>query len=224
MEYQLVFEKAINQLIEEFLGGPYKFFTEADAVVRFHQILDEIKIFCRKTQTKDKYEVNLIHREYPTFFRFSDKNPVARLNDESKARRGHYDLVILNHEFVNAHSAATVVNRTLKAERIRDTDIYPFEAIVEFKLYDRGISKGRANSIIRELGKLNLSAEESSLRYLIVFQRYLRRTLDGWDKHWPEIEKAASQYSDINTVFAVKWLGVKGRQEVFSFGPWLNNQ
>ncbi len=115
MTIQPALEKAIHKLVNEFLKEPYKFFTEADAVARFHQILDNNTTFNRKAETTDGDEVSLFHREYPTFFRFSGSNPAKRLGPP--ASRGHYDTAILNPEFVIAHSSETVANRNIGSSR-----------------------------------------------------------------------------------------------------------
>ena len=107
MTIQSILENAIHKLVNEFLQAPYVFFTEADAVVRFHQILDADPVIGRRVQTSDGFETNLVHREYPTFFRFSGKEPTARLG--LPASRGHYDTVILNSAFVATHPAAKVI-------------------------------------------------------------------------------------------------------------------
>ena len=107
---QLKLEQCIQTLIQEFLAKPYQFFTEADAVTRFHQLLDTNPLLNSVLKTKDGYDTSLVHREYPTFFRFDDKNPTAQLN---KGSRGHYDMAILNPIFVMSHSVETVKNRDI---------------------------------------------------------------------------------------------------------------
>lgn len=129
MSIQLPLETAIGKLIAEFEQTPYTFFTEADAVVRFHELLSKDPAFSNRVRTQDNHEISLIHREYPTFFRFSDENPTERLGPESRARRGHYDTVILNPDFITAHPAETVLNRSIRA--VRDQSIIPFQAVVE---------------------------------------------------------------------------------------------
>src|SRR5215510_9167099 len=89
-------ERAIHDLISDFLKEPYQFFTEADAVARFHQILENNPVVNQKIKTQDGFQTSILHQEYPTFFRFDDKNPIARLDQASKAKRGHYDVVVLN--------------------------------------------------------------------------------------------------------------------------------
>lgn len=217
MSIQKPLEDVIHELVVEFLQAPYVFFTEADAVARFHQLLDGIPLFNRRIQTKDGFETGLVHREYPTFFRFADKEPTARLGPP--AHRGHYDTVILNPDFVVAHPAATVVNRDIKAPR--DTSITPFQAVVEFKLDNKGWSAGRARGAGAELGKLQLS-HEAPLRYFVVLMRYSAPTLARWHKYWSQVRRAAAESSEIGSLFAVRWLGAKEGTEVHHLGHWLS--
>lgn len=215
MDVQIIIEEAIRRLTDEFAKSPYIFFTEADAVARFHQILAGEPAISRQVRTKDGFEVSLVHREYPTFFRFSDENPTARL--ESPASRGHYDTVILNRDFVTAHSAATVINRDIKT--VRDESITPFQAVIEFKLDNKGWSSGRTEGIIAELGKLHLS-DEAPLRYLIVLMRYNAPSLTRWHKYWPKVKQTATDNPDIASVFIVQWLTCNSGSEMYYFGNW----
>lgn len=220
MKIQPALEKAIHKLVNEFLKEPYKFFTEADAVARFHQILDGNSTFNRKAETADGDNVSLFHREYPTFFRFSGSNPTIRLG--KPASRGHYDTVILNPDFVKVHSSETVANRQIDSER--DESITPFDAVIEFKFHDYGWSSNGAESVISELGKLRLSKKESPLRYLIVLTRYRSPVLNRWEKYWPVVRKEADKHKDINSVFAVSWLKIERESGFYIFGNWRNKE
>jgi hypothetical protein len=219
MSNQSILEDAIRQLGSEFAQDPYRYFTEADAVARFHQILDSGGVNST-VNTSDGFAVPQIHREYPTFFRFSDKNPVERLPAESKARRGHYDTVILNPEFIQSHPVETVTNRSIKTER--NKQITPFKAVVEFKLYTIGWSAGRAKGAIAELGKLQLS-NEAPLRYFVVFMRYTASTMTRWNRYWPMVLQEANNNKNIGSYFVIRWLSLakKGSEE-FYCGSWLN--
>ena len=220
MTIQNALETTIDILVDEFKRNPFAFFTEADAVARFHQLLDRDPVIGQQVQTADGYRTSLIHREYPTFFRFADKNPTARL--DPPAHRGHYDTVILSPEFATAHPAATVTNRDIKAKWNRS--IIPFQAVVEFKLDNLGWSKGRAAGVAAELGKLHLSAPEASLRYLVVLMRYSAPNLRRWNKYWPTVQQTAMEKSEIGSIFAVHWLTHGGGTDVYRFGQWVAGQ
>src|SRR5262245_43145701 len=131
MDIQTNLENAIHCLVDEFLQAPYRYFTEADAVARFHQILENDPVINRIEGTKYGFQTSLIHQEFPTYFRFDDSNPTVRLEASTGASRGHYDVAILNPEFVRSHDAETVKNRNIKS--VRDTNIRPLQAVIEFK-------------------------------------------------------------------------------------------
>ena len=210
---RITIDKAINELIHEFTKKPYLFFTEADAVTRFHRILSVKMGADQFVNSQDGFKISLIHREYPTFFRFSDKNPTSRLPKPFK--RGHYDTVILTPDFVEAHPAETVQNRDIKTPR--DEKIVPFQAVVEFKLDNIGWNKDSAAGALAEIGKLKLS-EESPLRYFVVLMRYNSPKITRWEKYWPKVKTAAEQEPSVACAFAVNWLRVKEGYEVFRFG------
>jgi len=219
MTIQINLECAIHKLVTEFLHEPYRFFTEADAVARFHQILESDPVINQKVQTKDDIQTSIIHQEYPTFFRFDDANPIARLDASFKASRGHYDIVILNPDFVRAHTAETVKNRNITS--IRDENVLPFQAVIEFKLDDRGWSNGKKKGAIAELGKLILSREEVELRYFVVLMRYTASTEKRWNKHWPDIMQAATERFEVRSIFTTHRTLATPTPHVHSFGNWL---
>ena len=210
-------EKTILELVNKFITAPYTFFTEADAVARFHQLLSRKSVFNEIVTTKDGFETGLHHREFPTFFRFADKNPTERL--EPPARRGHYDTVILNPVFVRTHSAETVANRTIGMKS--DNNIKPLQAIVEFKLDNKGWSSGRTSGVINELGKLNLSFQESTLCYLVVLMRYHSPSLNRWNKYWPEIALETAKHTKIRSIFAINWIKPNKLPEVYQSKNWI---
>ena len=63
MSVQIALEAVIRRLVAEFLQDPYAFFTEADAVSRFCQLLELNPLFSRRVQSRDRYHVSLVHRE-----------------------------------------------------------------------------------------------------------------------------------------------------------------
>jgi hypothetical protein len=219
-EIQHSLDTAANQVVSEFLQAPFAFFTEADAVTRFHQILLEDPAVNQKFCTNDGYETSLVHREYPTFFRFNDKNPTEILADDPGARRGHYDIVGLNPSFVEQYNGNTVTNRSIKLAG--DPTTSPIYAAVEFKLLNIGWSKLKTEGTIAEMGKLLLS-QEIPYRYLIVLIRYCSPSFQRWNTYWPIIESAVRDITHIKSVFAVHWLAARTGLDCFHFGPWTSH-
>lgn len=210
-------EKAIFELVSEFCQDPFRFFTEADAVARFHTILEQQNQFGNIVGSMDEYKIPLIHQEFPTFFRFDDDNPVQKL--DPPARRCHYDLVVLNPDFIKKRTAVEATNR-----QIIDLDGEDGPAIfaaVEFKLDPIGWSKGRTRGIGAEFGKLALSSDDIEHRYQVALMRYTAPTMTRWDKYWDQVKQTAKTHNEINSNFAVCWCNAERRgHEIFSFGDW----
>lgn len=210
-------ESTIDKLVTYFVENPYAFFTEADAVIHLSKLLMVDPFFGKTIRSSDGLETFLIHREYPTFFRFDDNNPVARLDPGSGARRGHYDLVILNPEFIQSHQAEEITNR--RVSEIRNKAIIPFQAVIEFKLDNIGWSKGRTRGALAEMGKLTLS-DEAPLRYFIVLMRYTAPSTKRWDKYWPVVQDGAKRHTQVNSLFAINWISTRTGYEIFKYGNW----
>jgi len=112
MSHQGIIEavnKSIDTISGEFRSHPTRFFTENDIVCRFYGILLE-ELPVSKAIDKDGHEHFLVHREYPTPFRcdmsggrFEVKDDDARTEKGGKFQRAHYDMVVLNPDFVDRH-------------------------------------------------------------------------------------------------------------------------
>ena len=104
--------KAICKTINKFREQPYYFFTESDIHSYFYHSLYSSEF----TVKKDHREFYLIHREYPTNFRYEkDKMLVASYRPKEagikEGARGHYDIAVLNPEYVYSASVEDIVNK-----------------------------------------------------------------------------------------------------------------
>ena len=111
------------------------------------------------------------------------------------------------------------MNRNVDAER--DESIRPFQAVIEFKLFPQGWTKGRAAGFVAELGKLWLTAE-SPLRYMVGLMRYRAESSYRWDKYSEKAFAAMDSHPETATLVAVQWLTAKFGEDQYSSGPWLN--
>jgi len=167
----------------------------------------------------DGLETGLLHRKYPTFFRLDDQDPAHRL--PAPARRGHYDLVVLNPACVQNCKAEILTNRTL-----RDRDEFPARpllAVVEFKLFPDGWNNTRVKDVRNELGKLRLSLEQppdTETAYLCILQRDVSGREGRWEQHWPQVEGELDADSDIRSLVAVCWPAQEREPFVGYYGPW----
>ncbi|MDA8272855.1 MAG: hypothetical protein M0Z72_03845 [Deltaproteobacteria bacterium] len=102
--------KSVEEICNYFQDNPSFFFTENDIVCYFYSILKQnLREF--KFPDKDNKLHSIIHMEYPTPFRcdmkdyeFKPKSDDDRTKNGGKYKRGHYDVVVLNPEFISQYS------------------------------------------------------------------------------------------------------------------------
>jgi hypothetical protein len=220
LELLVQLETALHRLVESFWDEPYRFFTEADAVAALQSWVTRRPELAQTQRTADGFGTGLLHREYPTFFRFDKDNPTQRLGPP--AGRGHYDLVLIDPAYVQGHGAETVLNRDI--EDRGDLSGPPLLAAVEFKLFSDGWNPSRIKDVGHVLGKLRLALESPAdvrTAYLCVFQRDVSPERDRWEEHWPGVERMLADYPDIRTVLAVCWPKQEREPFVYYSGPWI---
>lgn len=133
--------EAIKSTIRKFRQHPAFFFTESDLHAYLYHKLYENK--SRDLQVaKDGQDVYLVHREYPTNFRYT-KSALLEMDagyepDSGQGDRGHYDLAVLNPQFAVNHTIDHVTNkevRDLIARRQEDMEAAKSEVLfaLEFK-------------------------------------------------------------------------------------------
>lgn len=103
-------EISLDLTCKEFQRHPTHFFTENDIVCHFYHVLaNQLGEFLVKDI--DGFEHKIVHAEYPTPFRcdmggtkFILKSENDRTPRGHKFERGHYDIVVLNPDFIRNHS------------------------------------------------------------------------------------------------------------------------
>jgi hypothetical protein len=213
-------ELALKRLSQEFLDDPYRYFTEADVVSRCRQLLELNDELGRNYITKDGHKIRLIHQEYPTSFRYQGDVPMVATPD---GRRGHYDLVILNPDFIEANYAESITNRLLKHAVQEQTG--SFVAVIEFKLSYRGWSRGAYENAVIDLQKL--AASKSDLSYAVMLMRYNAPTMKRWELYWPQIceEVKKPDVRGVRSTFTVHWLSTQTNEpNTYLFGEWQSSK
>ena len=162
-------DSCISSLGHKFLKWPNNFFTESDAHSFLYYYIfrsgpKDLKLFY---PTNDGSKTVLIHREYPTSFRFIKES--MELDD--KGGRGHYDLVVLNPDFVSNHSIKQVMAKDFKECCVNER--HHLLAAAEFKLITAPISINMKSEIERDFEKLNWALEKGQTKYayMILFNR-----------------------------------------------------
>jgi hypothetical protein len=223
LELLVQLETALHRLVESFWDEPYRFFTEADAVAALQSWVTRRPELAQTLRTADGFETGLLHREYPTFFRFDKDNPAQRRGPP--AGRGHYDLALLDPIYVRNHEAETVINRDI--EDRGDLSSPPLLAVVEFKLFPTGWNPSQIGNVKQALGKLRLAQESPAdvgAAYLCVFQRDVRPEPHPQEtEHCSAVKEmlADSDFSHIRTVLAACWPKQEREPFVYYSGPWI---
>jgi len=103
-------DHSIEELCKEFRSRPTLFYSEHDVVSFFYTLLLR-NLPVSKAHDRDGSEHLLVHLEYPTPFRcdmaegqFAIKGDDERTPGGGLYHRGHYDIVVLNPDFISQYS------------------------------------------------------------------------------------------------------------------------
>ncbi|MFC1735521.1 hypothetical protein ACFL1X_05350 [Candidatus Hydrogenedentota bacterium] len=208
---------AILKTINKFREQPYYFFTESDLHSYFYHCLYNSKLECVRNDGK---RVCLIHREYPTNFRFR-KRDLNNANCEvfalkgRKGDRGNYDFAVLNPEFVINEDVTIgdIVNKDVKLLEKRvsqNPDSVRSELLfaMEFKFVTRN-SRQFWHEIAADTRKLQFAKEHQAKNAVnLVFTK-----LDDEKTYIPKIAKSVSDdESDVMTVFVSSYYDENSRK------------
>lgn len=118
--------KIVDELQDVFRKHPQHYFSEHDIhSVLYHLTREQLKQYGGTSQTTlDGFETTLAHHEYPTPFRCDMHGyKFRRMGEEERTpkgglyRRGHYDMVILNPDFVKNNTLDIVCGKNYKKMR-----------------------------------------------------------------------------------------------------------
>lgn len=161
-------QKAVKKTINKFREDPYYFFTESDIHSYFYHCLYSSRFQLLKKGRK----LYLIHREYPTNFRYNKKSMltegISHLSLEGKdGSRGHYDIAVINPDFVSKDESSIddIINKNVK-DAIRRMGKEELLFAIEFKY----VIKNSANfieEVARDNKKLVWSKEKDHAVYAI---------------------------------------------------------
>lgn len=165
--------RVIWKTVNKFRENPYYFFTESDIHSYFYYCIYSMKL----EFIKDNKRIYLVHREYPTNFRYRKKdllndNYVPPSLDKKLGTRGHYDLAVLNPSFVEkASSCEDIINKnvSLLEKRIKNINEDELLAAIEFKYVITG-NKNFEKEVSNDLKKLEMAKKHGvEEAYCLVF-------------------------------------------------------
>lgn len=215
----LIVEDAIRKLVNRFKGRAFNFFTECDIHSYLYHCLyrqDIAKLY----PTKDGNNALLLHREYPTFFRFrrvkKGNRHVFQAGDP-RAPRGHYDLAVLNPEFLLRNNVSVVINKDIRHESQRIDVKYNILAAIEFKFIVKRSSLNMLDEIKIDIDKLSHPKGSAESRYLIIFNNY--GPMEDW--FYKKLFDMCSRQSNVKIVYAESYM--KNNKKTYGgqyFGDW----
>jgi hypothetical protein len=194
---------AVRKTINKFRENPYYFFTESDIHSYFY--------YCMYNSTfevnRDNRRIYLVHREYPTNFRYIKKdlsNPDSNISkyyplDGSIGRRGNYDMAVINPDFAdNATNINHIINKNIKDLIVRnnnsDSNDKELLFAIEFK-YIISNSIDWVNQVALDNKKLEFALENGAKEAInLVFCN------TDYYKYKEELDKVISSPGKVKTI------------------------
>ena len=217
------FEACMNSLGKKFLMYPYNFFTETDAhAFLFYYMFRYAKRgFKIQYPSKDKDKAVLIHREYPTVFKYKKKAMVR----DPHGTRGHYDLVVLNPEFMEVHEMPEIM--MAKFNDINSENPLNLFAAIEFKFIKSTLDKGMQGEIVKDIIKLSWALEpyedlwprQSINAYALIFNRSNWSDLEKQKEFHKEIKNAAD-HTQVRVLYVESVPGQEKHSDVKYLNGW----
>ena len=172
----------IRQTVNKFREYPRIFFSEMDIHAYLYRCLYSKKL---EVKTRDEIVTSCLHKEYPTNYRY-DKKSMTNYGLTKKGKRGHFDLVVLNPEFIEEFDIKNVTNkhisdvekRSLNNEKFRNELLFA----IEIK-YVVNNSKKFVKEVKKDMKKLSFASEKQSFEaYNLVFCNHEYRYMDELKK------------------------------------------
>lgn len=195
-------ERCIQILSEKFRKWPYNFFTESDAhsylYYSFFRYGNRTIKITYPTKTTTERTV-LVHREYPTFFRYSQKELIRySLEKRQGTTVGHYDMVVLNPDFMRSFDIEQVISKSNTIRQSIAFNDHHLLAAIEFKLLHKPLGQALKDEIKKDFVKLSWALETRQARdaYMLIFNRY------GNEKsYWKELEGLEATYPGVRLIY-----------------------
>ena len=213
--------KCIRTLVMKFRECPYNFFTESDAhsylyLTFFRYGASALKGLYISLDTK---RTVLIHREYPTAFRYAQKDlELKRYKlEEHHGTVGHYDMVVLNPAFVESFDIEQVISKDNKIRMSVKYSDNLLLAAIEFKLLYKPLTEDLKDEIKKDFFKLNealkkddnLEKGQTKQAYMLIFNRWGRE-----EKYWGTLEMLKIKYPNISLIYQESYYDNDGEKRM----------
>ncbi len=196
----------IRKTVNKFREYPHIFFTEMDIHAYLYHCLYSSKL---EVKTRDDIITSCLHKEYPTNFRYS-KESMEDFGLRKIGRRGNFDFVVLNPEFIEEFDIKNVVNKDIRDVEKRSLNKEKFrnELLIAIEIkYVVNNSKSFVEEVKKDLKKLSIASKKQSFEaYNLVFcnheYKYISELKDAIVMANPNIRSllALSYYKDSKKV------------------------
>jgi hypothetical protein len=159
----------IRKTVTKFREHPRIFFSEMDIHSYLYHCLYSTRL---EAKTKDGVTTSCLHKEYPTNFRFN-KETMEDYGLTKKGVRGHFDFAVLNPQFIQENSIATVENKNIRGTetKSKSEDKLRNELLTAIELkYVVNNSRKFINEVEKDIKKLSIGLKYQSFEaYNLVF-------------------------------------------------------
>jgi hypothetical protein len=154
-------DKCIEVIGKDFEDNPSLFYTENDIVCYFYKLLQGKLSEEGVVADKNNCKHFLVHREYPTPFKcYMKEYEFKKMVDSSTCIRGHYDIVVLNPDFIKNETYDIIKAQDFSSFKDKVKN-YPYPIVLyglEF-MYSRNPFKSE-QEIERFVKKVNQDADK----------------------------------------------------------------
>ena len=168
-DLKIYVDDGIRKTVNKFRDYPHIFFTEMDLHAYLYHCLYSTKL---EVKTRNGITTSCLHKEYPTNFRYS-KDSMENFGLRKIGRRGNFDLVVLNPEFIEESDIKNVINKDVRDLELRSQNKEKFrnELLIGIELkYVITNSKSFVEEVEKDIKKLSIASKYQSFEaYNLVF-------------------------------------------------------
>jgi len=205
-----IIDECIERLCNDFSEEPTLYYTENDLICRLYwQILQKLED--PVAQDNEKQSHLLLHTEYSTPFKcYMKGGGFEAVGDNEKNRKcGHYDLIVLNPDFVKSHSYSEIFGQDFETvkNRVRPWSaqngpfiLYGIEVMLKRKWLPLPQKTGRHGTLDTWMEKLDqdyLKLEESKKRGFMLKSKAILFVRETSEEAIQEIRKRNSDPDSI---------------------------
>jgi hypothetical protein len=182
LEFSQHVTNGIRKTVNKFREQPFIFFSEMDIHSYLYHCLYSSKL---EAKTIDGKTTSCLHKEYPTNFRYS-KETMEDYCLTKQGVRGHFDLAVLNPQFVRESDIESVANKSIDntVRRSKNKNKFKAELLTAIELkYVVNNSRKFIEEVEKDNKKLAIGLKYQSFEaYNLVFCNHKYHYIDELTK------------------------------------------